>query len=320
MVQSYALVPERAPFVALAFLLTAGAIGVALLGAAVSAACRRRRTALALVAAGGAIGGGYALLLISLSVVSRDVRLPPGGRKYFCEIDCHIAYSVVGASRIPGGNIAVDVSAWFDPATTALRRGDALLVPNPREALLVDSGGRRYRPLSAGNGFSKPLRPGESYVVRLVFPPLPGGDGWRLWIGDPPGMETLFLSHENSPLHGKIYLDVPLPPPVSARSGDLAPAGTAGRKCGRELAPSLAHDASEVGRIQRGRAHRQRPLLPGDLPRALPVLPAPALQARSRARARLRLLRRRLRGHLPGGRARAATSRQTLGEMDVVRR
>jgi hypothetical protein len=38
---------------------------------------------------------GYALVLIGVSLTSHEKTLAPGENKYFCEIDCHIAYSVV---------------------------------------------------------------------------------------------------------------------------------------------------------------------------------------------------------------------------------
>src|SRR5260370_21830921 len=40
---------------------------------------------------------GYFMLLAGISLASREEVLPPGGWKYFCEIDCHLAYSLVGA-------------------------------------------------------------------------------------------------------------------------------------------------------------------------------------------------------------------------------
>jgi hypothetical protein len=40
---------------------------------------------------------GYLILLVGVSFASTEKVLPAGGWKYFCEIDCHIAYSVIGA-------------------------------------------------------------------------------------------------------------------------------------------------------------------------------------------------------------------------------
>ena len=48
---------------------------------------------------------GYLILLGGVSFASTEKVLPAGGWKYFCEIDCHIAYSVIGAqtaeARLP---------------------------------------------------------------------------------------------------------------------------------------------------------------------------------------------------------------------------
>src|SRR5207244_596182 len=43
------------------------------------------------------IASGYFLLLSGVSLASSEETLPPDGWKYFCEIDCHIAYSLTRA-------------------------------------------------------------------------------------------------------------------------------------------------------------------------------------------------------------------------------
>src|SRR5262249_26690863 len=91
------------------------------------------------------------------------------------------------------------------------------------------------------------------------------------------------------------------------------------RECARELPARFAHDDAEVDRVQRGRLDRQRPLFPGPLSRAIAAPPASALQGRSRPPARFPLLRRGLRSHTAGGRARQTTYGQGFREMDVVR-
>jgi hypothetical protein len=46
-------------------------------------------------AAGAALTSiGYVALLFAVALASRDTTLPPGNSKYFCEADCHIAYSI----------------------------------------------------------------------------------------------------------------------------------------------------------------------------------------------------------------------------------
>jgi hypothetical protein len=37
---------------------------------------------------------GYATVLFGVALTSGDKALPPGHWKYFCEADCHIAYSI----------------------------------------------------------------------------------------------------------------------------------------------------------------------------------------------------------------------------------
>jgi uncharacterized membrane protein YgdD (TMEM256/DUF423 family) len=216
-----AAVPEHAPFVALAFLGAGAALGIAA-GAAVLCLALRRRRAAAVAGATFAVGGLlYAGLLLALSLTSHDRVLASRGRKYFCEIDCHLAYSVAGVERTPNGALAVRVRTWFDPSTIASFRGNAPLTPNPREAWLVDARGKRIAPSPAATKayaeshggfepFSKTLTPGQSYETALVFEAPPSADSkrLRLLVCDPPGIENAMLGHENSPLHGKVYLAV----------------------------------------------------------------------------------------------------------------
>jgi len=42
---------------------------------------------------------GYGSVLLGASAVSREQTLGGDQEKYFCEIDCHLAYSVVGMER-----------------------------------------------------------------------------------------------------------------------------------------------------------------------------------------------------------------------------
>jgi hypothetical protein len=43
--------------------------------------------------------GGYTTVLLAASAASREWSLAPGAEKYFCEIDCHLAYSVAGVQK-----------------------------------------------------------------------------------------------------------------------------------------------------------------------------------------------------------------------------
>ncbi|MEO8432575.1 MAG: hypothetical protein ABI592_13770 [Acidobacteriota bacterium] len=208
---------------ALAFL----GLGVLLVVAAVVAAglagFGKRRAARSVAAAAAGAVLFYAVVLFAAAWASRDRTLGPGGRKYFCELDCHLAYSLEPAAASgTGGRAVVVVRTWFDPATTSAWRGDTALTPNPRVAWIVDAAGRRYLPLppTAGAGpdsgvaaFDRPLRPGESSQTTLSFD-LPGGvRGPRLYVGDRGMPGPLLIGHENSPGHGKIYFALGSPAP-----------------------------------------------------------------------------------------------------------
>jgi hypothetical protein len=210
--------PEFAPFVAMAFLGTGLVLFIGAVGAAISLAFRHRRIAGWIGAGAGLVAFGYAGMLVGASLLSRDRTLARGEKKYFCEIDCHLAYSVTDVQRVGSGQyVAVTLRTWFDPNTIAPWRGDAPLSPNARVVYALDRAGRRSDPSPAGQRaweaehgpavpLTKPLRPGESYATTLVFEAPAGPEGLRLFVGDPPGVEALLIGHENSPLHGRIYL------------------------------------------------------------------------------------------------------------------
>src|SRR5260370_11454550 len=108
--------------------------------------------------AGVTIAAGYFLLLSGVSLASSEKTLPSGGWKYFCEIDCHIAYSLIGAQTAValgpelqqvsarGQFVVVRVKTWFDDRTISAHRGNGPLTPNLRRVLLVANRGRRVAP------------------------------------------------------------------------------------------------------------------------------------------------------------------------------
>ena len=162
----------------------------------------------------------YGTLLVGAAFLSRERTLHPGEKKYFCEMDCHLAYSVVATAEPGRGLRAVTVQTWFDPSTIASFRGNAPLTPNPRTLYLVDGSGRRYAPSGPAtkaweqeHGGSTPLTrvlvPGESYATTFVFEAPATARGLRLFLGDPLGPENLIIQHENSPFHAKIYFALP---------------------------------------------------------------------------------------------------------------
>lgn len=91
--------PEHAPFALLAFMGMGLALFLLFLGLMFALATRRRVLAKWLVAAALAGGGTYLGALLLFSLTSREESLRKGDLKYFCEIDCHLAYSLEEASR-----------------------------------------------------------------------------------------------------------------------------------------------------------------------------------------------------------------------------
>ncbi len=213
-------VPPLAPLVLLAFLGAGFLLFALAVAAAISAAARRRLLARNLAASGLAVGAAYAALLFGAALASKDRTLSVGDHKVFCEIDCHLAYSIAAAAAPAPTRLAVSVRTWFDPTTTASFRGDAPLTPNPRTVYLVDAAGRRIVPSpeatrdwetrhGASAPFDRPLRPGEEATTTFVFDVPRGFEAPRLFVGDPPGVESVLIGHENSPGHGKVYFALP---------------------------------------------------------------------------------------------------------------
>lgn len=227
------VMPENAPIAALALLGAAGAFAVSFLAAAITAAVGQTKTATGIAGLAAAIVVTYGGVLLGLAVTSPDRVLAAGGRKYFCELDCHLATSVEGvesaksvgppSARLSaaGRFVMVRVRTWFDPSTIAPWRGNAALTPNPRTVWVVDASGRRY-PMSAeamraaagtglpSDGLERALRPGESSETTLVFDLPADAAKPKLFVGDPPGVENLVLGHENSPFHGKVLFELPI--------------------------------------------------------------------------------------------------------------
>jgi hypothetical protein len=223
--------PQFAPFVVLLFLGTCFALFVSTL--VFSIGLLRRKKALTKWAALGvcAIAGAYGALLLGASVVSEEKTLTAAGKKYFCEIDCHLAYSIDGVtvSKFVGaapqlttasGNFyVVSLKTWFDENTISSRRGNGTLYPNPRRVVIVGDAGREYQPSvvaqealrhtrSNWTPLTQPLRPGESYNTDLVFDLPSDVRNPRLFITDDDGVTRFLIGHENSPLHKRILLQL----------------------------------------------------------------------------------------------------------------
>src|SRR5207244_1020673 len=84
-----------APIGALALLGTAFILVVAAVVLVQSLIMRKRVRARLVVAAILLIGGGYLAAMLIFSIASHDKVLARGEEKHFCEIDCHLAYSII---------------------------------------------------------------------------------------------------------------------------------------------------------------------------------------------------------------------------------
>jgi len=220
--------PHFAPIVVLLFLGTVLLLGVSFLVLFYGAARRSSFFARLGVGAILTIAAGYLLLLTSVSFASSEKVLSAGGWKYFCEIDCHLAYSLVGAQTaaalgpemqqiFPRGKfVVVRVKTWFDERTISAHRGNGPLTPNARKVVLVDDTGRSYassgesqaalaRLGNSSTAITEPLRPGESYTTDFVFDVPKDARGLRLLITEDDPETRLVIGHENSLLHKKIY-------------------------------------------------------------------------------------------------------------------
>jgi hypothetical protein len=166
---------------------------------------------------GALIGAGalvYFGLLFTMAFASREETLAPGQEKYFCEIDCHLTYSVLrGREEFQDGHRQVHIvlRTRFDEATISSHRPkDATLSPNEREIVLLDSQGRNFVPVTfAGVPLTRSLIPGESYETELTFRVPPDASRLRLLVTSLGWEEHLLIGDEKSPGHKKTYLAVP---------------------------------------------------------------------------------------------------------------
>ncbi|MGH9904828.1 MAG: hypothetical protein ACRD8U_04485 [Pyrinomonadaceae bacterium] len=168
----------------------------------------------------------YVGLLIYFSLASTDQVLARGQEKNFCEIDCHLAYSVVdvqiaktlgyGLSQATARGLyhVVTIKTRFDGDTISSTRGDLPLKPNSRITTVLDDQGRRYLPSTEGERaltesegvgvlLTTPLRPGETYTTKLVFDLPTEITSPTLLVNEGEWITHFIIGHENSPLHKK---------------------------------------------------------------------------------------------------------------------
>lgn len=183
--------------------------------------------------AGAGVGiliGVYAAVWLGAGLLSGDTVKGEAEEKYFCEIDCHLAYRVMAIRpvvQVPGaaGRVwAVDLRTRFDETTISPRRGkEAPLWPSPRRVELRDARGEAFHPMAGIDGWCKDhgvhsvplsheLRPGDSYTTTLLFD-LPGRTvPAQLLVEEADWIDALIIGSEESPWHGKVLLPIPAVP------------------------------------------------------------------------------------------------------------
>jgi hypothetical protein len=207
-----------APLQVLALLGTVFVIVVCGAAAMYGGLTKRKWTKLALMTI-VVVVGIYVILLFSMSLTSRERLLGQGEEKHFCEIDCHIAYAVVGVQEHVGEG---DTKSWlvnlrtrFDETTISERRPkDATLTPDPRKIMLLDESGREYKPerinlsVEQAHRFGEALRPGEAYVNVLEFRVPAQLQRAKLLLIATDGPEAILIGSEASALHRRVYFSI----------------------------------------------------------------------------------------------------------------
>lgn len=213
-----------APLGVLLLLGTALLLGILILATLYCVVRRRLELARLSSLIGFAIVGIYCGVTLLFSLTSNEKVLAQGQEKYFCEIDCHLAYSLVESRETktlgPAGKEVtaaglfhvIRIKTRFDPQTISAHRGNGFLYPNPRTVTVIDARGRRYFPSQAAEmalaqagesstQLTAPLRPGESYTTSVVFDLPPESKSFTLLINESDWITRLIIGHENSLLH-----------------------------------------------------------------------------------------------------------------------
>jgi hypothetical protein len=206
----YTNVNLAAPVGVLAFLGTGLLILVAALTLAGSLVARKFRFAKFVLIVMLVVAGIYLGAMLAFSLASHEKLLARGEEKHFCEIDCHLAYSIANVSQsktlaqstAQGMFTVVTIKTRFDETTIASWRGNGLLYPNSRALTLFDERGNRYAPTSqGGTPLTAPLRPSESYTTDMAFDLPPDAKPTVLLINEGEWETHFVIGHENSPLH-----------------------------------------------------------------------------------------------------------------------
>lgn len=177
------------------------------------------------------IAGLYLAVLLIFSFASSERVLARGQEKHFCEIDCHLAYSITDVRETKtlgdapnqvtaaGGFRVITIKTRFDETTTSLNRGNGLLYPNSRVVTVSDEIGKKYLPSpegqsalensqASGTPFTTPLRPSDTYTTTLVFDLPADIKNPTLLIREGESVTHFVIGHENSPLHKKTRFQI----------------------------------------------------------------------------------------------------------------
>lgn len=177
------------------------------------------------------IAGLYLAMLLIFSFASKEKLLARGEEKHFCEIDCHLAYSITDVQETKtlgeapnqvtaaGTFRVVTVKTRFDETTIGRNRGDGLLYPNSRVVTVSDENGKEYFPSTlaqsvleksqaAGTAMTIPLRPSETYSTTLVFDLPADIKTPTLLIHEGESLTHFVIGHENSFLHKKTRFQI----------------------------------------------------------------------------------------------------------------
>ena len=177
------------------------------------------------------LAGVYLAVLLIYSFASRETVLARGEEKHFCEIDCHLAYSVTdvhetkvlgeGPNQLTAAGIfrVLTIKTRFDETTIGRNRGDGLLYPNSRVVSISDENGTQYFPSAvaqsslqksqtAGTAMTIPLRPGEKYSTTLVFDLPVNIKNPTLLIHEGEFLTHFVIGNENSFLHKKTRFQI----------------------------------------------------------------------------------------------------------------
>lgn len=177
------------------------------------------------------VAGLYLVLLFIFSFASSEKVLARGEEKHFCEIDCHLAYSVIDVhdsktlgdapnqATAAGVFRVVTIKTRFDEDTISSTRDNALLYPNSRVVTVSDEKGNQYFPAAeaqrvleksqaAGTAMTIPLRPSETYTTTLVFDLPADVKNPTLLIREGELVTHFVIGHENSLLHKKTRFQI----------------------------------------------------------------------------------------------------------------